>query len=111
MHEQRSSVRRATRRKVIVYPEQQQPCYGVIQDFSTGGLFIETTAEPPPLDSSVVLSFQVSGAKQRRALRLRAVVVHREQGIGMMFPDYDEATVESLRQLYHSALSLSAAPT
>lgn len=110
MHEQRSSVRRITHRKVIVYSDDQQPCYGVIQDFSTGGLYVETTSGPPAVDSTVKLSLGTTNPRQNLAMQLQGVVVRQEQeGIGMMFTDYDEATVESLRQLYHSALGNSAA--
>lgn len=102
--ELRRSTRRAIDLNVIVYPGDTDPFMGTIYDFSTGGLFIETRTIPA-IETPVILRFRLGSARKKESYRISAIVVrHSIDGIGLMFDEYDNNTIKSLRQMYHEAV-------
>ena len=83
-----------------------RPIEGTILDVSFGGMYVETYAKAPAVDTAVSLHFQHPANHEHHDYQLSAVVVRNDaDGVGLMFEDYDDHTIESLRRVYLSTVS------
>ncbi len=72
-----------------------------VRDIGMGGLFIEVKKEFPR-DTVVELKFKLKSAGQDTRHRLRATVARSsDNGLGMMFCDFDAGTFRSLQEVLH----------
>jgi len=104
--EHRKSARRPIALKAILYPSEGTPFFGTIQDISFSGMFVETRVKTPPVNTQISLSFRLGAGEQRNQYRMSAVVARSTaDGMGLVFEDYDEHTVVSLRRVYRETLA------
>ena len=104
--EQRKSARRSIALKAILYPSEGTPFIGTIQDISFSGMFVEARVKTPPVNTPISLSFRLGDGDERNQYRMSAVVARSTaDGMGLVFDDYDESTVTSLRRVYHETLA------
>lgn len=72
-----------------------------VRDIGMGGLFIEVKKEFPR-DTVVELKFNLKADGQDTRHRLRATVARAsDNGLGMMFCDFDAGTFRSLQEVLH----------
>lgn len=104
--EQRKSARRPIALKAILYPSEGTPFLGTIQDISFSGMFVETRVKSPPVKTPISLSFRLGTGDKKNQYRMCAVVARSTaDGMGLVFEDYDERTVASLRRVYREILA------
>jgi hypothetical protein len=82
------------------------PRYGLIRgsvrDISIGGMFVETGRVEFPLNTPVVVSFQLHNGNQSDHYRLHAIVVRASnEGAALMYLDSSADTVRPLRQMLY----------
>ncbi len=72
-----------------------------VRDIGMGGLFVEVE-KAYPRDTVVELKFKIQSDGQETRHRIRATVARTsEQGLGMMFCDFDAGTFRSLQEVLH----------
>ncbi len=99
--ENRWSSRQHTDHEVVVLPKNLQPIHGKIQDFSFSGMFIQTDADIPPLETPVDLSIQLKSGDTITEHRATAIISRATtHGAGIKFDDYNADTVETLSLFY-----------
>ncbi len=100
----RWSHRRRVRLMASLDDGKWTPRQGAIRDISMGGVFFETGAIVPPVNSFVILGLQVQEGDRFRYYRLPAHVTHvEENGVGLKFDEFDAETVAALRSALLSA--------
>ncbi len=72
-----------------------------VKNIGMGGLFVEVEKEFPR-DTVVELKFKIKAAGKDTKHRLRATVARSsDNGLGMMFCDFDAGTFRSLQEVLH----------
>lgn len=104
----RWSTRRPVDLDVTLQSDGHKPIVGRAHDISIGGMFVKTEAHQPitlTTDSSVILGFSMDHDEGTMHYRVPARVVRIAlDGAGLMFEDYDAATLRSLRKVLHKSL-------
>jgi hypothetical protein len=74
------------------------------RNISLGGMFVVSNTAPPPLESLVDLEFTLTRDGKAQHHHLPGQIVHvSEDGIGVMFCDFDATTVRHMRDILQSA--------
>lgn len=74
----------------------------ITRDIGLGGVFLEMREPSLPRNANVDLTFYLQGDERQTHHRLRAKVVRvTDDGIGLMFRDYDVGTFRSLQEVIH----------
>ena len=82
-----------------------QACRGTVRNLSLGGMYVQAPEAELSLNSQLVLGFQLGEGAHADYYRLPALVVHlTRDGAGIMFKDYDEDTIQSLRRVFHETV-------
>ncbi len=72
-------------------------------DISFGGVFLELNQRALPVDSAVDLVFRCESPEGEARHKLPAKIVRvTDQGIGVMFRDFDAAAFRSLREIFRT---------
>lgn len=75
---------------------------GVVRDISIGGMFVKTGHVELPVNTPVIVSFQLHNEGQSDHYRLHAIVVRADNdGAALMYLDSSAETVRPLRQMLY----------
>jgi len=75
---------------------------GVVRDISIGGMFVETDSVELPVNTPLIVSFQLHNGSQSDHYRLHAIVVRAsDEGAALMYLDSSVDTVRPLRQMLY----------
>jgi hypothetical protein len=100
-HNRRACSRSPMDLPVTVYHHSAEAARGLLSDFSFAGAFIRTNAQRHAIDDLVTLTFNVDDRLHDFTCHASATVVRTSpEGIGVIFDEYDQDTLSSLRTLY-----------
>ncbi len=84
--------------------EGYEPASCLTSDISFGGVFLELGQNVFPVDSTIDLIFHcesLGGERARHKLPAKVVRV-TDQGVGVMFRDFDAAAFRALREIFRT---------
>ena len=91
--------RQPTDCEVVMKSPQTGQIHAHARDISLGGMFLLTDTDAPPLESLVDLEFTLHRAGLRVHHQMTGQVVHvNDEGVGVMFCDFDSGTLRSMRK-------------
>lgn len=101
----RWSHRRPVSLEAMLFVEGYPPIPSYIENVSIGGVHVDTGEKTVGMNAHVVLGFHIPRGKSLEYYRLESTVTHvDDHGIGLSFDEYDDGTVEALRQVVHQAI-------
>lgn len=101
----RWSHRRPVNMEARLFVDGRSPIPAYIENVSIGGVYVDTGDQAVGMDTPVILGFHIPHGDALEYYRLESTVTHVDKhGIGLSFDEYDDSTVEALRQVVHHAI-------
>lgn len=99
--ERRWSHRVPLKAKIVVYHQGLPVLISESQNISREGLLIEAKSSMLPTQGMVEIEFTLTDEGRTESHRLPAVIVHRQNGIGLMFSPSDTEAIDAVNQFFY----------
>lgn len=98
--EQRWNIRMPVRTNVCIRSPDSEAVAGRTRDLSFEGMYVETAPDTVSAHTFVQIEFAVRDGANWAVVKTPAMIVRSEEdGVGLMFPDYDDTVFDGLALL------------